>query len=112
MDHDEPADGDSDLIGLAALFCYGCLQAAFWATRPLALKFPAPWSLWLITLLFTLLPVSATFILLYSSAWHHAWARPKRILLGILASCVIFIANIFFAVWMTVVTCLHHGLGG
>jgi hypothetical protein len=112
MDHDEPTDEDSDAIGLAAFFCYCCLPIAFCSSRLIELKFHTSWVVWLILSLFALIPITATFILLYASAWHQGWPKSKRILRAILASCAIFVTDILLLCWLTAMTSLHRGLGG
>ena len=100
--HDE-IDADEHAAVIAVYSSLLSLPAIYAATRPVIWMSHASWLPWLLWALFTLMPVVVAFIVLYFGCWHLEWQRPKRILLGILSSCLIFGADILIFCYLAVV---------
>ena len=80
---------------IAVVSSLACLLALFLVTRPIVHVLHSPWSEWLLALTFPSVPIAFTFLILYRSAWHEEWFGFKRLLLSIVASCLIFGFNLF-----------------
>jgi hypothetical protein len=95
MELNKDREEDSLAVPIATFSSLICLFFVFLATRPVIRILPAHWSEWLFALLFTLVPIAFTFIILFYSAWHLEWSGPKRILLSVLAACLIYGFDLF-----------------
>jgi len=71
----QPPIAVSSPIGLAAFMCLAVFGLIYWATRPLVVRIGNGWIEFLV---YALLPLAATFTLLYRSAWHREMAMVKR----------------------------------
>jgi hypothetical protein len=100
---------DSLAVPLATFSSLMCLLFVYLATRPIVWMLHTPWNEWLLAPLFTLIPIAFTFIILFYSAWHQEWSGPKRILLSVLAACIIFGCDLF--ILATVAAIAAFGLG-
>jgi hypothetical protein len=110
MNRNERTDENVPLFFTAGLACLICLPIIYLVTRPVVWWIRAPWTEWLLAPLFTLIPLSVVFIILYFSAWHREWTRATRILSTALSSCVIFGVDLLLIVLMTIVGCIVVGL--
>jgi hypothetical protein len=75
------------------LGCFISLTGFYWITRPLMLRLQIWWAELLI---YSIVPISVTFILLYRSCWHSelsGWARTYYVLA---LSCVILAVELIF----------------
>ncbi len=91
--NDDPQENTFAVLS-AAISSLLCLLILFLVTRPMARVLSTPWDEWLLAPLLTLVPMGFTLILLYHSAWHLEWSGLKRILLCLLASCIIWGINL------------------
>ena len=66
---------ESSPIGLATFLCLALFGLIYGATRPLVTRIGIGW---LEFLLYALLPLAATFTILYRSAWHREMAAVRR----------------------------------
>jgi hypothetical protein len=98
-------------IRKAGLVCLVCLPIIYLATRPMVWVLHAEWVGWLLAPLFTLLPMSVSFIILYSSLWHREWPGPKRILSLILVSAIILCVVLFIMGVILVIGSFFPDLG-
>ena len=97
MNPNDEIEEDEHTAVIAVFSSMMSLPAIYAATRPVIwLVHPHwfHWVPWLLTLMFTLMPTVVAFIILYFGFWHREWQKPKRILLAILASCLIYGADI------------------
>jgi hypothetical protein len=99
------------LFLMAGLACFFCLPAIFLATRPLIWLLHISWLMWPLFAIWTFVPVSAAFAVLYRSGWHREWPRARRIFSMILSSCIIFGVDLFLLIFLIVGVCLIMGLG-
>jgi hypothetical protein len=97
---------DSLAIPLATFSSLMCLLFVFLATRPVNRMLHTHWVEWLPALLFTLVPIAFTFLILFYSAWHLEWSRPKRILLSGLAACLIYGFDLIIVAMVAVIAAL------
>jgi hypothetical protein len=111
MDCNGHTDENKPPILIAGLVCLFSLPIIYWATRPLIWVLHGAWMPWLFTPLFTLLPMSMAFTVLYRSVWHQEWHGSKRILPLILMSGVIFCAVLFIIAVTLGIGCLCTGIG-
>ena len=110
MDCNGHTDENKPPILIAGLACLFSLPIIYFATRPLIWVVHAAWMQWLFALLFTLLPMSMAFTVLYRSVWHREWHGLKRILSLILMSGMIFCAALFIIAVMLGIGCLNTGM--
>src|SRR5580658_7574810 len=75
----EKLDEKMPLFLMAGLACLFCLPALYLVTRPLIWVLHSRWAVWPLFTLWTFIPVSAAFIVLYRSAWHREWPKFRRI---------------------------------
>ena len=75
LNEPEPPITVSSPIGLAAFLCLAVFGLIYWATRPLVVRIGNGWIEFLV---YALLPLAATFTLLYRSTWHREMAVVKR----------------------------------
>ena len=75
LNEPEPPITVSSPIGLAAFLCLAVFGLIYWATRPLVMRIGNGWVEFLA---YALLPLAATFTILYRSAWHREMAAVKR----------------------------------
>jgi hypothetical protein len=111
MSDNEKMDEKVALFLMAGLACFLCLPAIFLATRPLIWLLHTSWLMWPLFAIWTFVPVSAAFAVLYRSSWHRERPRVRRIFSMILSSCVIFGVDLLLLVFLIVATCLVMGLG-
>jgi hypothetical protein len=104
--HDE-IDADEHTVVMAVYSSLLSLPAIYAATRPLLWIAHALWLSCLLVSLFTVMPVAVAFIILYFGCWHLEWPRPKRILLGILSSCLIYGADILIICYGVAIGALY-----
>ena len=74
-------------ITFSAFICAACLVLCHWMARPIANQMEVAWILYLQLLI----PISATFFILYRSCWHREITGVARTVLLILLSCAIFL---------------------
>lgn len=110
MDDNETMDGKAPPFLIAGLACLLCLPIIYLATRPLIWLLQARWVVWPLFTLWTFVPVSAAFMVLYRSAWHREWPRNRRIFSMIFSSCVIFGVDLLVVIMLLAVGCLIAGL--
>ena len=111
MSRNEPFNENGPLFLMAGLASLMCLPIIYLATRPVIWWFHVSWVEWLLLALFTVLPLSVAFIILYSSAWHQEWPKIKRIVSVALSSCVIFGVDLFLVILLMIIGGLVAGLG-
>jgi hypothetical protein len=110
MSRNEPLNGNGPLFLIAGLACLMCLPIIYLATRPVIWWLHVSWIGWPLLALFTILPLSVTFIILYCSAWHQEWSRIRRIVSVVLSSCVIFGVDLFLLILLVIAGSLVVGL--
>src|ERR1700733_8075012 len=110
MDDNEIVDGKVPPFLAAGVVCLLCLPIIFLGTRPLIWLLHARGAVWPLFTLWTLVPVSAAFVVLYRSAWHREWSRSRRVYSMIFSSCVIFGVDLLVAVMLLATGCLIAGL--
>ena len=110
MSRNEPFNENGLLFLIAGLACLMCLPIVYLATRPVIWWLHVSWVEWLLLALFTILPLSVTFIILYWSAWHQEWSKIRRIASVTLSSCVIFGLDLFLVVLFMIAGGLVAGL--
>ena len=110
MSRNEPFNENGPLFLLAGLACLMCLPIIYLATRPVIWWLHGPWSEWLLLPLFTILPLSVTFIILYWRAWHQEWPKIRLVVSVALSSCVIFGVDLFLVVLLMIAGGLIAGL--
>jgi hypothetical protein len=93
MKNNEPTEVSQPPIGIAAFACMVCLGVVYLAARPVV-SWLHIW--WAGVLIYSVIPISVAFIILYRSSWHHELPRVKRILSMILSSCIIFCGVLLF----------------
>jgi hypothetical protein len=89
----EPTEASQPPIGIAAFACMVCLGVVYLAARPVV-SWLHIW--WAGVLIYSVIPISVAFIILYRSSWHHELPSVKRILFMILSSCIVFCGVILF----------------
>jgi len=110
MSRNEPLNENGPLFFIAGLVCLGCFPIIYLTTRPVVWLHMA-WTEWLLQALFTMVPLSVTFIILYYSTWHEERPKIRRIASAVLSSCVIFGVDLFVVILLAVGGCLIVGLG-
>jgi hypothetical protein len=88
----DPSSEQSMVI--VSLGCFISLTGFYWITRPLVLRLQIWWAELLI---YSIVPISVTFILLYRSCWHSellGWAR---------TSCVLALSCIILAIELIII---------
>jgi hypothetical protein len=100
MDTYDPADDDKCTIGIAASLCVMSLPVIYYATQPVILLFYEPWTPWFVISLYAVVPVVMAFNVLYCHPWYPKWSRPKRTILSLLLSCVIFGVDLLLIVFI------------
>ncbi|HTR42824.1 MAG TPA: hypothetical protein VMH87_14520 [Pseudomonadales bacterium] len=111
MSRNEPFNENGPLFLIAGLACLVCLPIIYLATRLVIWWLHVSGVEWLLLALFIILPLSVTFIILYSSAWHREWPKMKRVLSAALSSCFIFGIDLFIIILLIVMGGLVAGLG-
>jgi hypothetical protein len=111
MSRNEPMNENGPLLVMAGLACLMCLPIIYLATRPVIWWLHVSWIAWPLLALFTIIPLSVTFIILYWSAWHQEWPKLRRIVSAAMSSCVIFGVDLFLVVILIVAGGLVVGLG-
>ena len=111
MSHNEPMRESGPLFLVAGLACLVCLPIVYMATRPVIWWIPGAWIAWPLLLLFTIVPLSVTFAILYSSTWHQEWPKMRRVLSVGLSSCFIFGVDLFLILVLIIMGGLVAGLG-
>jgi hypothetical protein len=104
-----PFNENGPLFFSAGLACLVSVPLIYAATRPMV-WLNAVWTGWVLSALFTLLPLAVVFIILYSSAWHQEWSKGRRIFSAILSSCLIYGLDLFLVIVLAVAGCLVVGL--
>jgi hypothetical protein len=110
MSRNEQMDENVPPLLSAGLACLACVPIVYLATRPIVWLTLVPGVQWLVVGLFTILPVSVAFIVLYRSAWHEERPRLKRIFSAMMSACIIFGVDLFAVGVLVVVGCLIAGL--
>jgi hypothetical protein len=100
-------DENAFTVVIATFSCLICLLIVFWTTRPMVYVLHNPWKERLLDPLLTLVPMAFTFLILYHSAWHREWPVLKRILLSILAACLIFGFNVLLLAAVAMIGALN-----
>lgn len=95
---------------MAGLTCLLCMPVVFLTTRPVIWLSNAPWVAWLLSSFFIVVPLLATFIVLYRSAWHDDLPQVRRIISVVLSSCAIFVADVLLVGAVLIIGCLIAGL--
>lgn len=111
MSDNEHMDGKAPLFLMAGVACLLCLLLIYLVTRPLIWLLQARWAVWPLFTLWTLIPVSVAFAILYRSDWHREWPRVRRIFSMILSSCIIVGVDLLVLGFLVVMGCLIMGLG-
>lgn len=101
MEPCEQADDNKYTVGIAASLCLLSLPVIYCATRPVVSMLHRPWTPSFVVALFMFVPLLMAFITLYCHAWHPEWSRPKRVLLSVFLSFVIFGADLVFLCFLT-----------
>jgi len=76
-------------ITFSSFACAACLFLCNWIARPIASQLAVGWTLFF--LLYAVIPISATFFILYRSCWHQKITGVARTVSLILLSCAIFL---------------------
>jgi hypothetical protein len=92
MKNCKPIEVSQPPIGVAGFACLVCLAVVYLATRPVVSWLDVWWAR---ILIYSVIPISVAFFILYRSSWHQEWPRLRRILSMILSSCIIFICVLF-----------------
>ena len=111
MSNNEPMRENGPLFLMAGLACLMCLPIVYLATRPVVWWLHVSWVQWPLLMLFTIVPLSVTFAILYGSAWHSEWPRIRRIASVAVSSCVIFGIDLFLIILLIVLGGIIVGLG-
>lgn len=106
MNRNEQINGNSAPFLMAGLACLVCLPIMYLTTRPLLGLLHGQGIEWLLLILFTFVPLSVTFLILYCSAWHRESPRARRLFSAIFSSCVIFGVDLLFVVFTVIVGCV------
>ena len=99
------------LFLMAGLACLMCLPIVYFTTRPVIWWLHVAWIAWPLLALFVIIPLSVTFIILYSSAWHQEWPKIRRIASAALSSCFIFGVDLFLIIMLIIMGGLVAGMG-
>ena len=110
MSRNEPLEENGLLFYIAGLVCLLCFPIIFVATRPVVWLNLA-WTQWPLLALFTIVPLSVTFIILYCSTWHEERSKIRRVVSAAFSSCVIFGVDLFVVILLVAAGCLVVGLG-
>lgn len=87
MIDDEQMEARQPPIGLAGFVCFAGQAVIYLATRPF-IDYLDRWGIqWL---LYTSIPISVAFIILYRSSWHQELGRFTRVLSMLLSAFIIF----------------------
>lgn len=111
MSDNEQMDEKAPLFLMAGIASLLCLPVVYLATRPLIWLLQARWAVWPLFTLWTFIPVSVAFVVLYRSDWHREWPRVRRIFSMILSSCIIFGVDLLVLGFLVAIGCLMLGLG-
>src|ERR1700722_10412730 len=103
MSLDEKSNGNPPPLVLAGFACLAALPLIHLAILPVARFIHVQWAEWLV---FTLIPASAAFTVLYFSSWHQEFSRARRIYSGIVSSCVIYCVDLLVAGVLIAMGCL------
>ena len=93
MKNNEQTEVSQPPIGIAAFACMVCLGVVYLTAAPVV-SWLHIW--WARVLIYSVIPISAAFNILYRSSWHHELPRAKRILSIILSSCIAFCGVVLF----------------
>lgn len=110
MSRNEPLNENRPLFLIAGLVCLVCFPIIYLATRPLVWLHMV-WPGWLLLALFTMVPLSVVFIILYYSTWHEERPKIRRVVSAVLSSCVIFGVDLCVVILLVIMGCLIAGLG-
>jgi len=106
MNRNEQINGASAPFLIAGLACLASLPILYVATRPLLWVLHSHWVAWPVLTLFTFVPLSVSFLILYSSAWHRGSSPARRVFSAIFSSCLILGVDLLFIVFTVLVACL------
>jgi hypothetical protein len=102
-DNNKQTEAGQPPIGIAGLACFGCLAVVYLATRPV-IGFLDRWGIqWL---LYTLIPISAVFVILYRSSWHRELPTITRTLSMLLSAAIIFVTVFLVAGLLAAGVCI------
>jgi len=112
MDQIEPStevQSPAQRAGIIASFaCLACLAYLFWVVRPAVELLGVGWAELLV---YTLVPITLTFVILHGSNFHREMARMARTSFLLLVSCLIFGGTFFFMVVLVFCACAFPGIG-
>ena len=87
MSNDEQPPVVDSPFGIAIFACIISSIFIHWIARPVVARLEVWWAE---LLAYALIPITATFFILYRSCWHQEMTRTMRALSLILLSCTIF----------------------
>jgi hypothetical protein len=106
MNESEQAGESAPPMIRAGLACLVCLPLVWLSTSPLSRLHNARLAEWLALAVFTLIPISVTFAVLYLSPWHRESSKIRRIMAMILSSCAVYCIDLMVAGLLLVIGCL------
>ncbi len=107
MNPDEPSAENQPPVGLASLACLVCLAIIYLAARPFVMLIEVWWAECLV---YSLVPITVTFIILHRSCWHRERAAVARTLSLFFFSCFIFVVVVFVIVATVVMASIYTGI--
>jgi hypothetical protein len=93
MSNDEQPPVVDSPFGIAIFACIVSSIFIYWVARPVVARLEVWWA---DLLVYSLVPITAAFFILYRSCWHQEMAIAKRMLYLILLSCTIFGGALIF----------------
>jgi hypothetical protein len=98
LNESEPPSEVQSPIVIAWFVCFVCFVFIIWAARP-AVRLLGIW--WIELSIYVLIPITATFIVLYRSCWHREITGVARTCSLLPLSCAIF-GSVLFAIGLSV----------
>ena len=116
-DNEQTLEAQSPLqrvVGIASFACFVCLSLIWWIASPVV-KLLDVW--WAELLVYTIIPISVTFIILYRSCWHQEIVGATRtcsllLLSGAVLSGIILALGVIFSIAMFYSISFRDGFGG
>jgi hypothetical protein len=108
VENNKQTEASQPPIGIAGLACLICLAVIYFVANPVV-SWLEVW--WAAVLIYSVIPISVAFTILYRSPWHREFAKPKRIFSMILSSCLIFCISFAVLGLIVALSAMFTGFG-
>ena len=110
MNANDQTNGGTPPVVLATLGGLVSLPILHILTSPLGKVLNAHVAGWLFLGLFTVVPMSVAFLILYRSVWHREYSRSRRIASVLLSTCLVYCVDLMLAALLLLIACIMIGL--